>query len=210
MLIGLALFLSGLVFALMAARLLLKRRIFLAGINGTAGISLLSVSIIFMLILLNAHTYSRLTREIKLAEVQIGNSTSEGTPINVNYSENKQVFLINSEEWQMDGRFLKWKSWTYLLGTEPSVRLEEFSERHPLESADTPSHYHLRREGQYLSKLGAKLSDWFGIVDTYFGSSVYMPVAEGAKYSVFASISGLVARAENSEAETAVTAWMSQ
>ena len=210
MLLVISLFFAGVVFSLFGVRLLLKRRILVAGVNGTAGISLISVSVILALILLNIHTYHQLTSEIKLARVEIDASAQAGTIVRVYTDGDRQEFNLNGQEWQLDARFLKWKSWAYLLGSEPVVRLESLTERKPLDQSKPTRSYNLVNQNKLLSEAGSAISDWLGIVDTYFGSAVYMPAVEGSVYTVSATISGLIARAENQTARDAVKQWMKQ
>jgi hypothetical protein len=212
MLIGLGLLLSGIILSLIAVTMLLKRRMLLASLNGTAGIGLICLAAIFVLILLNVHTYNRLTREIELVELEIGARTSQGIPITLQSSADERVFFIDAAEWQLDARFLKWKSWAYLIGSEPLVRLESLSGRNTTATSGMGriDRHKLVENIPLLTELGSKLSGWFGMVDTYYGSSVYMPAVEGAVYSVSATVSGLVARAENHTAQQAVSQWMLQ
>ena len=210
MLIFIAFFLFGVTLTLFSIGLLFKRRLLFATVNGTIGFSLLSISISLALILLNVHTYHQLTSEQKLAVVQIGYAVDDRIPIQIQADGQAQTYFIQSKEWQIDARFLKWKSWAYLLGSEPVVRLESLRERRPFETNAPAVSYDLVGQYPVLANLGSTLSDWFGIVDSYFGSSVYMPAAEGSTYAVSATISGLIVRAENAEARRAVTAWMSQ
>jgi len=210
MLVVFSSFLLGVAFTTFGVWLLFKRKILAASLNTAAGCSLLSISIIVALIFLNVHTYNRLTSEQLLAVIEVGLSTDTGIPVTVQTDEMQRVFILNSREWQMDARFLKWKSWAYLLGSEPVVRLENFAERYPLPQGSQSARYSLLDDIPVLAELGSSLSDWFGIVDSYYGSAVYMPVAEGATYRVSASVSGLIARADNKPAQNAVTEWMSQ
>ena len=212
MLIGIGLFLSGIILLLLAVVMLLRRRMLMAGLNGSAGFSLLSLGTILVLILLNAHTYHQLTREIQLAKVEIGSRTSDGLAVKIHSDQIDQIHYIQAKEWQLDARFLKWKSWAYLFGSEPLVRLETLSGRYsPATSGDGRMDRHqLEYSNPVLNELGSRFTDWLGMVDTYYGSSVYMPAVEGAVYSVSATISGLVARAENTTAKQAVSRWMVQ
>lgn len=201
-------FLSGVLFTAFAVWMLIKRRLLVASVNGTAGISLLSTSMMLALVFLNLHTYIQLTSEQKLAKIQIGIKTDAGIPITIQTDNHQQIFYINSEEWQLDARFLKWKSWAYLLGSEPVVRLESLAERRPFLKDIVPVRHNLVNQYPILTDLGSSLSEWLGIVDTYYGSAVYMPAIEGSTYTVSATISGLIARAENNEAQNAVQEWM--
>jgi hypothetical protein len=211
MLLGLGLFLSGIILTLISVIMLLKRRMLLAALNGTAGFSLLSLAVILALVLLNIHTYQRLTSEIELAHVEIGARTPEGLPIKLQIDEDERVFYIQAPEWQLDARFLKWKPWAYLLGSEPMVRLETLSGRQPgMRGGKGPESYPLLPDKPSLGDIGSMITHWTGMVDTYYGSSVYMPAVEGSDYRVTASVSGLVARAENPVAKQAVSRWMLQ
>jgi hypothetical protein len=210
MLLVISFFLAGVLFTLLGVRLLFKRHILVAGVNGAAGLSLLSVSMVLGLILFNIHTYHQLTSEIKLARVEIGASGQAGTIVRLFTDGDRHEFNLNAKEWQLDARFLKWKSWAYLLGSEPVVRLESLTERKALDQSKPTRSYNLVTQNPLLSEAGSALSDWLGVVDTYFGSAVYMPAVEGSVYTVSATISGLIARAENQTARDAVTQWMKQ
>jgi hypothetical protein len=211
MILGLGLFLTGIILTLMAVIMLLKRRMLLAALNGTAGFSLLSLGMILALVLFNIHTYHRLTREIQLAQVEIGAKTSAGIPVRIQFNGGERLFFIDAAEWQLDARFLKWKPWAYLVGSEPMVRLETLSGRQPgTTEGKRPESHPLSPESPLLSDMAARITHWTGMVDSYYGSSVYMPAVEGSVYNVSASISGLVARAENIVAKQAVSQWMLQ
>ena len=217
-LLGLVLFLSGVFLTLVTIRLLFRRRVLLAGVNGTAAISLMSVSSVLILVLLNIHTYNQLTSETLLASIDIGDKTDQGLRISLRTDNHQEEIFIQSDEWQLDARFLKLKPWAYLLGSHPAVRLETLSGRHGgrvhdlfasgARAAKKTERYNLVEQNHLIDRLGAKLGGWIGIVDTYFGSSVYMPAAEGASYKVSATFSGLLARPANKQARQAVNQWM--
>jgi hypothetical protein len=60
--------------------------------------------------------------------------------------------------------------------------------------------------GAWIS-AAMNIAEQLGMVDAYYGSSVYMPLAEGAEFIVSATMSGLIARPSNARAEQAVTEW---
>jgi hypothetical protein len=192
--------------------MMLKRRTLMASVNGMAGFSLLSAGTILVLILFNAHTYNRLTSETELVKVEIGSRSQQGISIKLKSSEGEQLFFIDAAEWQLDARFLKWKAWAYLLGSEPLVRLETLSGRlsSVVSGAERLDSHKLLQNNPLLSDFGSKISNWLGMVDSYYGSSIYMPAVEGSVYTVSATVSGLIARAENNTAKEAVYRWMMQ
>lgn len=201
-------FILGIFLTLVSFRLLMKRRLVFASINGIAGLTFLSTSLIFFLLLLNLYTYHVLTSEIPIARVEIGILTDKGTDIILTTPDERRTLRIDAKEWQLDARFLKWKAWANLLGKEPLVRLESFYERIPNKTGAIPSRIDLVGDSNFLVDLGGALSEWLGMIDTYYGSSVYMPVKPGAVYNVTASVSGLVVRADNRNAQQAVSEWM--
>ena len=202
-------FVAGALFAAFSIRLLLKRRLVLAGVHGVAGLSLVSVSSVLFLLFLNVYTYTRLTGEIELARIIIDDTDSAGTLVTLLQPDKQYRFHIKEGEWQLDARFLKWKPWASLLGKDPVVRLERLSGREVKPTGMSATVHEFSDQESIIRRIGSALSDWIGVVDTYYGSSVYMPVEEGAIYVVSASISGLVARPANIQAKQAVNRWMS-
>jgi hypothetical protein len=80
-----------------------------------------------------------------------------------------------------------------LLGKEPVVRLERLEERVANPEGQTRRHsYDLVSDPLWIDDMVSALTQQLGLIDTVYGSSVYMPVAENAQYQITASISGLV------------------
>ena len=48
---------------------------------------------------------------------------------------------------------------------------------------------------------------WIPWVDAFYGSATYMPMVHGASYSVFVSLTGLLARPNNDIALKAASEW---
>ncbi len=209
MLVSLLLLALGLLFTGYAFVLLLrKRRLLRAGLNGLAGLPFLVVGGFFSMLLLNLQTYQQLTHEVVLADVSLGTASAQGTPLRLIIDDHVETYLIQSKEWRLDARFIKWKPWMSLLGKEPVVRLERLEERGPARDGRAYRNgYELVSDPLFMDDMVSTLTQELGLIDTVYGSSVYMPVAEQAKYRITASISGLVARPLNSAAETAVIEW---
>jgi len=212
MLITLLLILAGVLLTSYAFLALFRRRRFLsAGINGLLGFSLVMGGGFFSLLLLNIQTYQQLTRESKLAEITIGQRSVDGVQIHLVSRQHDDVYLIDSAEWRLDARFLKWKPWMSLLGKDPLVRLESLEERSRggHQPDRPPKRYDLVNENSWMDTFISEMSQHMGLIDSVFGSSVYMPVHNGARYQITASLSGLVARPLNQQAKQAVIEWSS-
>ncbi len=209
MLISLLLLTLGLSFSAYALFLLLrKRRLLRAGINGLAGMPFLVVGGFFSMLFLNLQTYQQLTHEVVLADVSLGQPTAQGVPLNLRINDRTETYMIQSDEWRLDARFVKWKPWLSLVGKEPVVRLELLEERgRQLDSQAQRNSYDLVSDPLWMDDMVSSLTQQLGLIDTVYGSSVYMPVAENAEYRITAAISGLVARPLNLPAERAVIKW---
>ena len=212
MVVTLLLLFTGLLFCGYAFVLLLRRRRLLAaGVNGLISLPLLLCGGFFGMLLLNLQTYHQLTREFVLAEVRLGQPTSEGVPLQLIVGDQQQTYNIRTSEWRLDARFVKWKPWLSLLGQDPAVRLERLEEREASGEGDTPlKRYNLIHATAWIDKTISELSEKIGLVDSVYGSSVYMPAIPGTEYQVTASISGLVARPTNRQGRSAVIEWSRQ
>lgn len=199
----------GLLFSGYAFYLLIRRRRLLAaGINGLASLPFLLLGGFFSLLLLNLQTYRQLTHEIVLAEIRIDQPTEQGVPLYLAYGERVETFYVGTPEWRLDARFVKWQPWLSLLGKEPIVRLERLEERRAASAGSSPlKGYDLVTDMLWADRMVAALTEEFGMVDSVYGSSVYMPVRPGAEYQVSATISGLVARPVNPPGRQAVIEW---
>lgn len=203
---------TGLLFSGYAFFLLLRRRRLLAaGVNGLISLPLLVAGGFFGMLLLNMQTYQQLTRESVLAEVRLGQPSSRGVPLHLMVADHEETYNIRTSEWRLDARFVKWKPWLSLLGQDPVVRLERLEEREASREGDTQlKRYNLVDAKAWADKAISELSEKIGLVDSVYGSSVYMPATPGTEYQVTASVSGLVARPANRQGRSAVIEWNRQ
>jgi hypothetical protein len=183
-----------------------RRRLFVGSFNGFIGTLLALTGGFASLLLMNVQTYQQLTREITLAEVTIIQTQGPGSEIQLTTQQGNKRYNIDAPEWRLDARFLKWKPWLALFGKDPIVRLER------LEARGTPGDlsvqgYPLHSNNQWLDEFISELSGQVGLVDSVYGSSVYMPMRVGAKYEITATVSGLLARPLNQTARGAVLEW---
>jgi hypothetical protein len=208
MLITVALLTIGLALVALSLRQLIhQRRLLRASINGAFG-SLSVVSSAFIsLLLLNLQTYVQLTKEMPLAEIEVVKVTDHGASVTLIINSKRYNYLIAADEWRLDARFLKWKPWLAVLGKDPIVRLESFSGKLPQSSVNQDRVYQLATDYPPLDELISYLTSRLGMVDTLFGSSVFMPNREGARYLISATHSGLVARPVNNLGRDAIKNW---
>jgi alpha-galactosidase len=85
--------------------------------------------------------------------------------------------------------------------------LESLSGRNVEQGNSLVQAYKLHEDFAIVDKIITNLTDHFGMVDTMYGSSVYMPIEAGAHYRVSANHAGLIARPVNHKGEQAILRW---
>jgi hypothetical protein len=203
----------GLVLLILAVQRLRRARFLAAGSSAFFGLIFLVVAGGFFIVALNLRTYTRLTYEQPVAELVFEARAPQSFRVSVTQipSGSLQILQVMGDEWQMDARVLKWRGWANVLGLNTQYRLERFSGRYrdieqertaprsvfPL--ADNP--------GVDIWTLAANKSRWVPFVDAVYGSATYLPMANGARYQVTMSQTGLLARPINDSASKAVADW---
>jgi hypothetical protein len=203
----------GLLLLLLACQRMLRGRFIAATGSAVAGFALLGVAAITFVVSLNLHTYARLTHEAPIAQIVFearGPQRYRATLTEVPHGE-MQMFVLAGDEWQLDARVLKWKGWANLLGLDAQYRLERISGRYrdfEQERNEERTVYGLSENpGVDLWELSTKYPSWLPFVDAVYGSATYLPMAEGARYEVAITQSGLVARPMNEAAKQATASW---
>jgi hypothetical protein len=203
----------GLLLLALACQRLLRARIFAAGGSALMGLLLLAIAAVLFVVSVNLHTYARLTHEEPVAEIvfearepQHYRATLAQVP-----SGEIQMFMLAGDEWQLDARVLKWKGWANVIGLDAQYRLERVSGRYrdiEQERRDERTVYALSENpGVDLWTLSTSHPRWLPFVDAVYGSATYLPMADGARFEVSITQSGLVARPMNDAAKTAAGSW---
>jgi hypothetical protein len=205
--------LFGLLLLALACQRLYRTRFVAATGSALMGFVLLAVAAVLFVISLNLHTYARLTHEQPVAEIVFearGPQQYRATLAEVPSGE-MQLFMLSGDEWQLDARVLKWRGWANLLGLDAQYRLERIGGRYrdiEQERNDERTVYPLSENpGLDLWMLSTRYPRWLPFVDAVYGSATYMPMADGARYEISITQSGLIARPMNPAAETAAGTW---
>jgi len=194
----------------------------LNGVLGLAvGVALVAVAGAAALLGLDVLGYNRLTYERPVATIELHNKGPRlfeailaQPPGPEHPAGSAQTYLIHGDDWRIEARVLKWKPWANVLGLDSQYQLDRLSGRYE----DTESELHAERSVYDLRPAASQRVDlwklarrygkrWPG-VDTLYGSAAYMPMADGAKYEVWITQSGLIARPANTVANQATaTGW---
>lgn len=203
----------GIFFLALAAFTLFKKQIAKCCVQSAFALTFLGLSVIILLLGINFHTYQRLTKEEMIANIQFWQSGPQQflAVISMDNGINEQSYVLYGDEWQIDARILKWKMPAILAGLDSRYRLERLSGRYrniDQEKFDQRSVYELTNEpGMKLWPLLTKMRSYLDWVDTYYGNSVYLPMADEAAFQIVLTQSGILTRPENLQARRAVANW---
>ena len=149
---------------------------------------------------LNLYTYHRFTEEMPVAELAFEQLEARRFRVTLSALDTPdRQFVLQGDEWQLDARMIKWTDWLTFLGESPLYRLDRLSGRyieigearrnglsaHALSDDDT---------GIDIWAFAREAGDWLPGVDAAYGSSVFLPMRDGAIYEVSISRTGLLAR----------------
>lgn len=203
----------GLILLALACQRLFRARYVTAASTGILSLVLLAVAGLLFVVTLNLHTYARLTHEEPVAELVFENLAPQRYRVTLTQvpTGEMQMLMLAGDEWQLDARVLKWQGWANVLGLDAQYRLERISGRYrdlDQERRDTRTVYGLSENpGVDLWTLSQKYPKWLPFVDATYGSATYMPMANGARYQVSITQSGLIARPANEAAQSAAGSW---
>lgn len=189
-----------------------RRQLVRGSLQSLSGCCLGLIAAVAFLVGLNLLTWQRFTAERPVAEIGFSQLGPQAFAVDLRFADGHERRLqLHGDEWQLDARILKWKSFATLLGFDPLYRVERIEGRYEnLAQAQSaqPSIVGLSDpRGIDLWKLARNEAGWLPFVDAVYGSATYLPMADGARYLVTISNTGLLARPANDAAYAAVRRW---
>jgi hypothetical protein len=218
--ISVSLAIIGLLFVVAGIKRIIQKRFIKAAGLQVSGIVFLLLAASAFLLVSNIHTYQRLVYERPVAEIVFKQLSEQefSAEINALDSEFKQTVNLKGDEWQLDAQVLSWQGVATLFGLDANYRLHRISGRYldiNEEQQRPRSVYSLIKKSEYIEnerfdlwQFAHKYQDWLRWVDAVYGSAVFLPMTDGAKYTVAISRTGLIARPANDEARDAVSHWI--
>jgi hypothetical protein len=146
----------------------------------------------------NLWTYSRLTHEVQVGEIRFEKQDGGYLATFAMPDGPKKQFVLKGDEWQLDTRIVKWRSWATLLGKDTLFRLDRISGRYrdPGRAArELPSLVDLRESPwPDIWSMARDYPKLMFMVDAEYGSSVFLPMRDGESYRITMSDTGVLAR----------------
>ncbi len=158
------------------------------------------LAVILAGIAINIHSYQRLTYEQAVAELMFKKIADRQFLVRMDQPNGRSdVYDLRGDQWQLDARVLKWQGLANLLGYDAMYRLERLSGRYSNadeEISESRTVYDLAgfESGVDLWQWVQGHQNYLPWLDAIYGSATYLPMTDGAAYSVTLSQSGLLAR----------------
>jgi len=211
---------AGLIFVAFGIKRFFQKRLLKASSLEFTGVALLLLASSSFLLASNLYTYQRLVYEQPVAEVSFQQLAEQEFLTDIKSLDSSYQHTVNlrGDEWQLDTQVLSWRGVATLLGLDANYRLHRISGRYSdiEEERQRPrSVYSLVQDRVLVNgeefdlwQLANKYQEWLHWVDAVYGSAVFLPMTDGARYSVAISRTGLIARPANDEARKAVSHWI--
>ena len=189
-----------------------RRRLIRGSLQGMTGLFFIASAFLAVSIAMNLYTYQVFNQEQMAAEVRIESLGPQYfrlyfTP----ESQESQIYEVRGDQWQVDARIIKWHGLANMVGLKTVYRLERLSGRyqnHEQERTAVRSVHALAdTQGLDLWSLSRKYKQKLPWVDAVYGNAAYMPLIDLARFKVMVSASGLLIRADNEIAKTAIENW---
>ncbi len=209
---GIIIFLA-LIVVLLAGRLLFKGSWIYGWLRGMSGLVLLFFAVVLALAAFDFYSYQQISKEHPVATISFTEISPQDFKVSlVGDNGIEETYQLRGDLWQLDARVIKWSNGLAGLGLKTGYRLDRLSGRYyslEKEHNEQRTVYQLG-ESSSMIDLWSWLREYgqgFAVVDATYGSATYMPMEDGALFSVTISNSGLVARPLNDRAKTAITRW---
>ena len=193
----------------------LTKRLMMSSIRyEITGLVLLTVAVMLFLVSSNIHTYERLVYEQPIASISFHKISPQHFSVELKElgSGESWFYELRGDEWQLDAQILTWHGYANLLGLDAYYRLHRLSGRYTdIEEERTAPHtvHGLAREETIdLWSYAHEYRNWLSMVDATYGTAVFLPMDDAARYSISISRNGLVARPDNAVAKRAVSDWI--
>ena len=197
---------------LVAARILWRSDWLLGWLRGTAGLLLLALAGLIALVANDVRSYQPLPEGKPLVTLSFQALGPQRYQVSLLQGGEERLITLEGDLWQLDARLLRWKGLAGLIGLQPGYRLEQVSGRFlAIEQQDVAQ---FTRVALSASPYGIDLWRWLRagqhdlfLLDAQARRVTYLPMADGAVYSVSLTPAGLLAQPMTQAADQALKDW---
>jgi hypothetical protein len=195
-----------------AARILLTRSWFLGWLRGTLGLAFLGLAALVGVVAYDLLSYGPLPEGKPLLTLSFAADGPQRYRVSLLEGGEERAVTLEGDLWQLDARLLRWKGLAALIGLQPGYRLEKLSGRFLAIEQQESARYAQVSLAQ--SPYGIDLWRWLRLgqhdlflFDPQAARVTYLPIADGAMFSVSLSPTGLLAQPMNQAANRALKDW---
>jgi len=195
-----------------AARILLNGSWLLGWLRGTLGLLVMGLAAVIVLLALDLGSYTAVPADKPLVTIGFQADGPQRYRVNLLQGSSEQVVSLDGELWQLDVRLLQWKGLAALIGLEPGYRLEKLTGRYL--SLEQQQQSLSAKVALARSRYGIDLWQWLrmGDMDLYVFDAQsrrvnFLPMADGAVYTVSLAATGLLVHPLNPAADQALKSW---
>jgi hypothetical protein len=178
-------------------------------ISAPFGLILVAVALIAGGLGYELSAYSHPNSNLMVGRVEFTELQPQEYVAMVHLTDKTSYYELSGDQWQIDARVLSWRG---VFSPGSSYRFNRISGRYTdiIDETSRPrSVYQINQVQSYIDvwqivRSNDVLAQW---VSADQGSSVFMPMADKALYSISLGQHGLIARAENSAARQAILNW---
>ncbi|WP_437883396.1 hypothetical protein [Pseudomonas sp. LRF_L74] len=195
-----------------ALRILYDRSWFLGWLRGTCGLLVVALAVLFGLVGYDLRGYTALAGGQPLVTLSFAAEGAQRYRVNLMENGVERVVTLEGDLWQLDARLLRLKGLADLIGLQPGYRLDRLSGRFlAIEQQESARNVQTQLSE---SPYGVDLWRWLRmsrhdlfLFDPQAVRVTYLPVADGAMFSVVLTPTGLLAQPMNQAASQALKDW---
>ncbi len=206
-----ALAIAAFIFVAIAALMLFRKGWFISWLKGSTGIILFVLAGFLALSAFDVSSYKALVQEETLATVSFQRLANQRYKANVSIADAVgNEYELAGDLWQIDAKIINWAGPIQALGLLPGYRFDRISGRYisiEQENQDTRTAYELHQSLGFDLWNWANSATWFPWIDTTYGSATFLPMKDGALFSIRLTSRGLIARPMNEPAQEAIRQW---
>lgn len=186
-----------------AGYLLFRRGWFWIWLKASFAMGLIVCTIVALFSLLDVLSYKQLLSEAPIATISMYELEPQKFDVTLNSTTGEEWrYVIQGDQWQLDARLLTWVGPIAAMGKKPLYRLDRISGRYlSLEQARAATQSIYGIEQSNVIDVWSVLQSIPSWIDTNYGSAVFMPMENGAVYSVHLTAKGMNVRPVNNIAK---------
>ena len=194
-------------------RILWSGRWFLAWLRGSAGLAVVLLALAGAGLAYDISTYQEQASGRSVATLNVGLGDNDRYRVSIEDGRGSRQLLLDGELWGLDVQVLDWHGLASLIGLQPGYRLAELNARFLGIEQQNAAQY----SEQQLAHSWFGLDVWQAIqlaggslpfVEAKLIRLNFIPLTDGASYSVEWLPTGLQARPLNDEARQALQSWV--